>query len=84
MVDLAWRGRPSTASPRAHDQAVTWLRAIGGTSEVVNETVIVSVESPTMGPVTRHMAVDVAGCEREEAVRRAFVGACEELRLALG
>ena len=81
MVDLGWRGRPS---PRSHDQAVAWLRAIGGTSEVVNETVIVSVESATRGLVTRHRVIDVAAGERDEAVRRAFLGACEELRAALG
>ncbi len=72
-----------------HGQAGKWLRAIGGTSEVVRDAdgrdfVVVSVESVTKGAVSRRMSVDgSSGREREEALRHAFVRACEELRLAL-
>jgi hypothetical protein len=66
-----------------------WLHAIGGTSDIVrdadgNDFVVVSVESATKGTVSRRRVVDGStGDEREEAVRKAFVRACEELRLAL-
>jgi hypothetical protein len=72
-----------------HGQAGKWLRAIGGTSDVVRDAdghdfVVVSVESALKGAVSRRMAVDgCTGHEREEAVRDAFVRACEELRVAL-
>jgi hypothetical protein len=72
-----------------HVQAGRWLRAIGGTHNVARDLdgydlVVVSVESALKGPVSRRTAVDGStGNEREEAVRNAFVRACEELRLAL-
>jgi hypothetical protein len=73
-----------------HGQAGKWLRAIGGGSDVVRDAdgrdyVVVSVDSATKGAVSRRMAVNGStNDEREEAVRKAFVRACEELKLALG
>jgi hypothetical protein len=73
-----------------YGQADKWLRAIGGTSDVVrdadgNDFVVVSVDSATKGGVSRRMAVDAStGVERPGAIRRAFVRACEELKWALG
>jgi hypothetical protein len=71
-----------------HGNAGKWLHAIGGTSDVVrdadgNDFVVVSVESATKGTVSRRAVVDGSGDEREEAVRKAFVRACQELKLAL-
>lgn len=71
-----------------HGQASKWFRAIGGTTDVVRDAdgrdfVVVSVESATRGNVSLRMAVDGSSRDREEAVRQAFVRACEELKLAL-
>jgi hypothetical protein len=71
-----------------HGQASKWLRAIGGTSTVVHDSdgrdfVVVSVESASRGSVSRRMAVDESTVNEQEAIRDAFVRACEELRLAL-
>jgi len=69
-----------------HRQASNWLRAIGGTSDVVRdadgrEFVVVAVESAMKGMVSRRMRLDGSTSgERDEA----FVRACEELKLALG
>jgi hypothetical protein len=73
-----------------HGQAGKWLRAIGGTSDVGRDAdghdfVVVSVESATKGAVSRRAAVDGStSVKRDEALRKAFVRACEELKLALG
>jgi hypothetical protein len=69
-----------------HQQASKWLRAIGGTSDVVRdadgrEYVVVAVESAMKGMVSRRMRVDVSTSGERDA---AFVRACEELKLALG
>jgi hypothetical protein len=71
-----------------HQQATTWLRAIGGTSDVVRDDggtdfVVVSVESATKGTMSRRMPVEATGYPRDEASRKAFVCACEELKFAL-
>jgi len=69
-----------------HDEAVRWLAAIGGSHEVVREgnreTVVVLVTSANKGEVSRRMALDTS-LSQEQAHRRAFTLACDELRRAL-
>jgi len=74
-----------------YEEARKWLAKIGG--EMVEGkdqmrgtgSIVVSVKSARHGDVQRHALFDdrLSGYERELAMRRAFVHACEELRRAL-
>ena len=84
----------ATSDPgMTYDQAKRWLAKIGGETIEGKEqvpprrrgSVIVSVQSAKGHVVQRHWLFDdtLEGRERELAIRKAFVRACEELRVAL-
>lgn len=74
-----------------YDQAKRGLAKIGGKMIEAKEqakgkrSIIVVVESVRRGTVQRHWLFDdtLTGYQREVEMRRAFVRACEELKIAL-
>jgi hypothetical protein len=74
-----------------HEEAKRWLEKIGGEMIEDNEqmrgtgSIRVSVKSARGQIVQRHALFDdtLKGYEREPEIRRAFVRACEELKIAL-
>gem|GEM_PF-2614466 len=74
-----------------YDEAKKWLAKIGGRSIEAKEqtkgkgSIIVVVDSVKRGTVQRHWLFDdtLTGYQRELAIHRAFVRACEELKNAL-
>ena len=77
----------------SYDEAKKWLARIGGEMVEGKEqmpprrrgSIIVSVKSARGHMVQQHWLFDdtLEGWERELAIRKAFVRACEELKAAL-
>lgn len=73
-----------------YDLAAKWLRLIGGTHSVQTlgpreHYVVVTVRSALGPEVSRRAIFDptMTGFAGEQELRRAFLAACDELRLAL-
>jgi hypothetical protein len=74
-----------------YDEAMSWLREIGGTTMLAEERtrglgrVTVIAENAKGHTVSRHLVFDdtLTGLERERAVREAFTRVCEALKDAL-
>ena len=75
-----------------YNEAKKWLEKLGGTwieakEQVAHKgSVIVTVETAMRGSMSRHALFDdrLQGYEREIAIRKAFVQACENLKYELG
>jgi len=75
----------------SYEEAKRWLKKIGGEMVEGKEqmrgtgSIMVSVKSARGRIVQRHALFDDTkkGYEREMEIRRAFVRACDELRIAL-
>jgi hypothetical protein len=74
-----------------YEEAKRWLKKIGGEMVEGKEqrkgtgSIMVSVKSARGRIVQRHALFDdtLTGYQREMEIRRAFVRACEELKIAL-
>jgi hypothetical protein len=72
----------------SYDEAKRWLEKVGGEMTEVRGTgwIMVSLKAARDGRIVRRQAKfddALEGKERETAIRRAFVLACEDLRIAL-